>query len=315
METTDRTQHCFLTRYDPAMLLPDTTAVECFVAAARFLNFRAAAQHVSLTPAALGKRVAQLERQLGARLFQRTTRRVVLTPAGASLLPRAQALLRAAEDCARAVRGDAAPPPVDLVVGTRHELGLSWLVPLLDDLARALPHVTLHLYFSSGPDLELRVRTGEVDCAVTSRSTTDPKLTTQRLHAEAYVFVAAPGLLRRRPLRAADDLRAHTLIDAHAERPLFRYLRDAPRAPRVEPEQVRVLGTIAAIRQVVLKGRGVAVLPEYLVRADLARGRLVRLLPAVTPLGDHFRLLHRRDDPRAALFQTLASTLREHPLR
>ena len=78
---------------------------------------------------------------------------------------------------------------------------------------------------------------------------------------------------------------------------------------------MRVLGTIAAMRLVVLEGRGVAVLPEYLVRADLAKKRLVRLLPSITPLGDHFRLLHRRDDPRRALFESLARTLLEHPLR
>jgi len=295
--------------------LPDPASIACFVAAARQLNFRAAAQQVSLTPAALGKRVAQLEALLGAKLFQRTTRRVALTDAGAALLPRAQALLKAADDCVRAARGEEGPPPVDLVVGTRHELGLSWLVPMLDDLSRALPHVTLHLYFGSGQDLELRVRTGEVDCAVTSRSTTDPKLTSQRLHTETYVLVGARSLLRRHPLARPEDARDHVLIDAHAAAlPLFRYLRDAPGAPSLAFASTRALGTIAAIRQVVLKGRGVAVLPDYLVQGDLARRRLVRLLPKVRPLSDHFRLLYRRDDPRSALFVTLAREMLRRPL-
>ena len=75
-----------------------------------------------------------------------------------------------------AARGEEGPAPMELALGTRHELGLSWIVPMLGLLEREHPHLTLDLYFSSGPDLELRVRSGEIDCAVTSRRTTDPTL-------------------------------------------------------------------------------------------------------------------------------------------
>lgn len=86
--------------------LPALDAVRCFVLAARLLNFRAASRAVGLTPAALGKRIQQLEDQAGAPLFHRTTRRVELTEAGLALLPHAQRLLEAAEDCLRASRGE-----------------------------------------------------------------------------------------------------------------------------------------------------------------------------------------------------------------
>src|SRR6185503_17822397 len=111
--------------------LPALDSLRCFAEAARLLNFRAAARAVALTPAALGQRIQQLEAQLGRPLFHRTTRRVTLTEAGLALLPHAQTALAAADACLRAGRGETGPPPQELVLGTRHELGMSWIVPML----------------------------------------------------------------------------------------------------------------------------------------------------------------------------------------
>ena len=146
----------------------------CFVAAAKTLNFRAAAKSVALTPAALGKRIQQLEDQLGRRLFERTTRHVALTAEGESMLPHARRLREVAKDCVRAGRGVAGPQPVRLTLGTRYELGLSWILPMLPFLKRGLPHLELDLYFGSGPDIEARVKGFAVHCAVTSRVVVDP---------------------------------------------------------------------------------------------------------------------------------------------
>src|SRR3989442_203920 len=149
-------------------MLLDLESLRCFGAAARLLNFRAAARSVALTPAALGQRIRQLEEQLSVPLFHRTTRKVFLTQAGLALVPSAERALAASEECARAARGEIDPAPLDLVVGTRHELGISWLLPMLADLRAVRPGLTLHLYFGSGADLIIRARTLEIDCAVGS---------------------------------------------------------------------------------------------------------------------------------------------------
>src|SRR3990172_2802761 len=94
--------------------LPPLDALRCFGEAARLLNFRAAARSVALTPAALGQRIRQLEEQLGAQLFPRTPRSVVLTEAGLALVPYAQRALAAAADCVRAGRGEVGPAPLEL---------------------------------------------------------------------------------------------------------------------------------------------------------------------------------------------------------
>jgi LysR family transcriptional regulator, glycine cleavage system transcriptional activator len=297
-------------------MLPPLDSLRCFVEAARALNFRAAARSVALTPAALGQHVRRLEDQLGVTLFHRTTRRVVLTEAGRSLLPAAERALDAAEACVRAARGELGPAPMELVVGTRHELGLSWLTPMLPRLREAHPGVSFHLYFGSGPDLELRVRYGEVDCAVSSRRITDPKLDNLRLHREDYVFVGARRLLDAKPLKSPADAAQHVLVDTTDELPLFRYFRDAPGgADSLEFASLVRMGTVAAIRALVLASDGVAVLPRYLVARDLAAGRLRTVMPKVTPLSDWFRLIFRTDDPRRAFYQALATTLLRVPLR
>ena len=284
--------------------LPDLDSLRCFVEGARFLNFRAASRAVGLSPAALGQRIRQLEEQLGVALFNRTTRRVELTEAGMALLQPARRALEAAAHCAAAARGELGPAPQDLLVGTRHELGLSWLLPMLPTLKEVYPQVTIHLYFGSGSDLEARVRTQEIDCAISSRRLNDPGLEGIRIHEERYVLVAAPALLDELPFN-----------DVNRDLPLMHYYSDAPEAEPLAFRSVRTMGTISAIREVVLGGHGVAVLPEYLIRGDLESGELQTILPQVALLPDHFRLIHRRDDPRSALLRDVAATMATQPLR
>ena len=298
------------------MVYPDIDSLRCFVAAARQLNFRAAARAVALTPAALGQRIRQLEDQLGARLFHRTTRSIVLTEAGLALIPVAQDCIDRAGDCVRAARGEIGPTPMDITMGTRHELGLSWVVPQLDAIQRSHPTLTIHLYFGSGADLLLRVRTLEVDCAIPSSRLTDPKLDSTRLHPETYVLVGSRALLRKTPLDKPAQAKDHTLLDVSADLPLFRYWRDAPGGgDRLRFSRLNRVGTIAAMRELVLAGKGIAVLPEYLVKPDLKAKKMQIVFPEVEPLSDWFRLIYRTDDPRRSLYESLAATMLKTPLR
>jgi LysR family transcriptional regulator, glycine cleavage system transcriptional activator len=297
-------------------VLPSIESLRCFVAGARLLNFRAAARSVALSPAAFGQRIAQLEEELGAPLFRRSTRSVSLTEAGLAVLPVAERCLGAARECARAARGETGPPPMEITLGTRQELGMSWIVPELDRLSRALPSLDIHLYFGSGPDLLLRARTLEIDCAITSSRFTDPKLEALRLHREDYVFVGAERLLAASPLTKDEHAGQHALLDASGDLPLFRYFRDAPGGgDRLAFARIVRLGSIEAIRRRTLDGAGVAVLPRYLVERDLASKALRRVFPKVELLHDWFRLVFRADDARRPVYEKLAQLMLDAPLR
>jgi LysR family glycine cleavage system transcriptional activator len=296
-------------------MLSSLDSLRCFLAAARLLNFRAAARTVALTPTALGQRIQKLEEELGASLFHRSTRNVSLTEAGLALLPVAQRCLDAADECGRAARGELGTPPMEITLGTRQELGMSWILPQLDRLAAALPSLDVHLYFGSGSDLLLRVRTMDIDCAVTSSRFADPKLDAVRLLREDYVFVGAPALLEKNPLDRDEHAAAHTLLDENRDLPLFRYFREAPGGgDRLHFGRIVRLGSIETIRTRALQGAGVAVVPAYLVERDLATSALRRLFPEVTPLHDWFRLVFRADDPKRPVYEKLAARLREEAL-
>jgi DNA-binding transcriptional LysR family regulator len=296
--------------------LPSIDSLRCFEAAARTLRFREAARACSLTPTAFGQRIRKLEDDLGVELFARTTRHVQLTREGLALVPLARRCLAAAEACARLAEGpDDAQPALELTLGTRHELGLSFVAPSLDAVRERVKGVDLHLYFGSGQDLLLRVRSFDIDCAITSSLLVDPKLDAHKVHREDYVFVGAKSLCERSPLRRPEQAATHVLLDASPELPLFRYFRDAEHAPALTFARVMRFGTIEAIRQRVAAGAGVAVLPEYLVREELARKRFVRLFPKVRMLHDYFRLVFRKDDVRRAVYEDLARAFAALPLR
>ncbi len=298
------------------MALPSIENLHCFDAATRATSFRSAAKAVALTPTAFGQRIKQLEDQLGVQLFHRTTRTLSLTEAGLALVPRVKEVLEGLERCALIGRDDR-PLPVELTLGTRYELGLSYLLPLHDRILQAHPFLSLHYFFGgSGSELHQRVKDREIDLCLSSHRVTDPLLDGARLHKEDYVFVGAPGLLRRLPLTEDGDAREHVLVDINAALPLFSYWRDSPRGgDRLQFKSVLRAGSIEPMRRLVLEEKGVAVLPLYFARADLEAGRLQRILPEVNPLFDYFRLVFRRDDPRRALFSALAESYTRHPLQ
>lgn len=296
-------------------MLPDLESLRCFEAAATHATFRAAAEAVALSPAAFGDRIARLEAMYEQPLFVRTTRRVSLAPAGLRLLPQARRVLEEARRCASVVQPGGARPKVELTIATRFELGLSFLLPAITELQEKRPERTLHLAVGSGPEILRLVRTGEADAAVTSARFALPGVTHALLHAEEYVFVASPRLLKRHPLRGPSDAARHTLLDVSADLPLFRYLLDGvPADERWSFGRLHFLGSGAAIRLRVLEGEGVAVLPKHMVARELATRRLVRVLPKRELPPDRFRLVWRLDHPAQDELHILARELAKRPL-
>jgi len=290
--------------------LPSVDSLRCFVAAAQQLNFRRAAAEVALTPAALSQRIKQLEDQLGCVLFDRSSRHVALTPSGTALLERARPALEALRACADVA--DSGPSRLRLTIGTRFELGMSYLLPAILELRTSKPHWRVEPVFGSGPEILERLERGAVDAIVTSAPVADALWESMVLHPEAYELVGAPSLIARTPLRAPEDSAAHVLLDVDGDLPLARYALSV--CPGLSFGDVWRVGTGAAVHTLARAGQGVAVLPTHMVEADLREGRLVRLLPELALLGDTFRLIHRRESPLTDALAELAEVLRARPL-
>ncbi|MFT7518670.1 MAG: LysR family glycine cleavage system transcriptional activator [Kiritimatiellia bacterium] len=290
----------------------DLLDLRCFLAATDASTFRAAAKRVHLSPGAFSDRIRRLEEDLGTTLFHRTSRSIRLAEAGHRLRPHARALLANADKCRTVVSDNDSPLPYEMTLGTRYELGISWICPALPHLLQAHPERTLHLYMADAPDLLGRVESGAIDAVIFSTRLTSPRLRYVTLHTESYVFVGAPGTV----MNSLDDCAKHTLIDVAADLPLFRYLVDA--MPGGRPWAFHrhwYLGGIGGMRALIVQGQGVGVLPMYFVKDDIDNGRLVRLLPDQVLLGDNFRLVWRQNHPFEYRLQGLAEELQAIPLR
>ncbi len=286
--------------------LPPVESLRCFIAVAEHLSFRRAAAELGLTPGAVSQRIRQLESLVDAQLFDRSSRHVQLTAGGRQLLPRAQAALEAVRACL--VADEAATRPVRFSLGTRFELGLSWLVPAVLQLDVLRPSWTVDLVFGSGGEILDRLEAGTVDAVVTSAPVASERWTARVLHEETYVLVASTT----RPVETAAEVAQHPLLDVDRSLPLARYAQSV--SPELSFGEVRCCGTGAAVLQMVRAGAGLAVLPEYMVRADLEAGELQRLLPELDLLRDTFRLLHRVGSPLSPVFEDLAQILSQRPL-
>jgi DNA-binding transcriptional LysR family regulator len=288
--------------------LPDLESLRCFVLAATHANFRTAARKAALSPAAFGARIRRLEEQLGQRLFVRTTRRVGLTPRGAELLPQAKSCIDEAERCAEPLDG-AKPAAFDLVVGSRFDVGLRWVVPAFGPLERARPERHLHAAFGDVGYLVPRIFRDEVHCILTAARLTDPNLVSATFREIEYVLVGTPALVKKNPLTRPEDARRHTLIDFDDDLPLFRFFSEARPKETWTFERVQYLSIIAAVRARVLEGVGVAVLPVFYIDEDIAKNRLKVLMQGTKLKSNTLRAVWRKGHPYEAEIRELASEL------
>mgnify|MGYP002633378002 CR=1 FL=1 len=297
------------------MSLPSSQGLVALAAVADHTDLPAAASALGLREGQVHEDILALEDALGARLVNASGRTLTLTSAGQRLLPQARRTVGELRRCQQLLAGGA-PQTFDLTIGTRFELGLSWLVPSLDSLRAARPERNIHVVFGSSDELLGRMDRGEIDALISSTRHERSDLGAEPLHSESYVFVGSPQLLQEKPLRGAEDAPAHVLVDTNGRLPLFRYLLEALESDEVWPfGRVERMGTIAAIRHRVLSGAGVAVLPRYFVQADLDQGRMRMLMSWLQLREDSFRLLWRAGHLHGAELRQLARELRAVELR
>ncbi len=249
-----------------------------FEAAARHLSFTRAAGELGVTPAAVSSQVRELEGQLGARLFHRTSRAVRPTRAGAALQAAVAEALDLVAGAVARVREEARGHRA-LAVTTSASFAAKWLVPRLERFRRLHPEAELRVDVSdrlvdfAREDLDVGIRFG--DGAY-------PGLRTERLFEEEVFPVCSPALLAgAHPLRQPGDLRHHALLHVDWQAPgeswpdWRTWLLAAGAAGVDATRGVRFSHTMSAV-QAALAGQGVALGNTSLVADDLAAGRLVR---------------------------------------
>jgi LysR family glycine cleavage system transcriptional activator len=289
--------------------LPPLNALRAFEAAARHLNFSRAADELSVTPGAVSQQIQNLEDYVGASLFKRTPKGLLLTDAAQMALPalreafdrlaEAASLLTAAVDGRRLTL--TAPP----------SFAAKWLVPRLGAFEQAHPQVDVWL--SAAIEL-VDLSAGEVDVAIRYGAGRYPGLEVVRLFSETVIPVASPGLLAEHPLESPRDLANHILLhdgspdldDSCPDWAMWLAARglkgiDGARGPRFNQSSLVI--------EAAVNGRGVALAKRTLAQADLEAGRLVAPFQISTAVDFAYYLVHPKAKGRLPQVKAFVSWL------
>ncbi len=266
--------------------------LRAFDAVARHLNFRAAAEELSLTQSAVSRQIQALEDEVGTALFLRHTRAVELTSAGTLLLRAAGLSLERIDAAVRQIRQSAGRKSV--AITTWASFASMWLIPRLEAFQREHPDIDIRI---DATDAAVDLATADVDLALRYAVPQAMAPGAIRLFGEQLTPVASRWLLKEHRIAQLSDLAQVTLIeagDAHRTRHLEwltwqRWLdtfappsgggaRSKAKA-RLTPQRWLYFNYASQIVQAALTGQGVALARLPLVAESLANGDLIEPLP------------------------------------
>jgi DNA-binding transcriptional LysR family regulator len=253
---------------------------EVFVRAVELGGFSLAARALRMTPSAISKLVARLERRLGARLINRSTRKL-LTSEGQAFLERAHRVLADLDEAERAVTAGAVPRGL-VRVNCNVPFGLHRLLPLVPRFTAAHPEVRLDIALT---DRVIDLMDERADVAIRVGSMRPSQLMARKLGQSRMAVVAAPTYLARRGVpQTPYDLDAHNCIAFNFARHVdeWSFVVDGTRVSLPARGDV-VAGDGEISRRLALAGQGVTRLSLFHIRPDIKAGRLVPMLEAYNP--------------------------------
>lgn len=255
--------------------------LESFVRSAETGGFSAAARRLSLTPAAVSRNVAMLERNLGVRLFHRSTRKLTLTEAGERFLHAIRGNLEGLQASIAGIATDRGEPAGVLKVSVGVMFGIDYLLPLLPDFLKRYPSVRPDLRFENR---QVDLIAEGVDAAIGGGIELAPGVVSRTLAPLHIIAVASRSYMRgRTPPADPSQLVAFEGIvmrSSQTGRVRERPMRDAAGTEMAAPlKETVVLDDPEAVCRAAMLGLGVAQLAVPHALPHLESGALVRLIP------------------------------------
>ena len=253
--------------------------LKTFCRVAHLGSLAAAARSEASEASTVSRKIAALEAQLGARLFQRTTRKLSLTEAGAIFLSRILPILDDVAAARAAAIAGVEQPTGLLRITASNAYGEAVLAPLLTDFCRLFPAIEIDLMLSDNL-VDLVAQQVDVALRLGPRPTGD--LIVSRLKTVERRLVASKEYLSSAPsIEKPGDILAHACLATtnSPQLPLWLFEREGDNIALLVTAKIRTSNTLA-LRQFVRDGIGISLLPEWSVSEDVKSGRLVHLLPA-----------------------------------
>jgi DNA-binding transcriptional LysR family regulator len=256
--------------------------MEVFVRVVDLGGFSAAARALRMTPSAVSKLIARLETRLGARLVNRSTRKLQLTPEGSAFYDRAVRVLADLDEAERSAAAGASPRG-RLRVNTNVPFGTHYLIPLLPGFLERHPEVTVEVTLT---DTVVDLREDRADVAIRVGPLKSSQLVARKLGESRMMLVASPAYLTAHGTpQTPGDLARHNLLGFSFARQSNGWpFRDADgSASAVVPTGNALVSDGESMRLLVLTGLGISRLSLFHIGPDVEAGRLVPVLEAYNP--------------------------------
>ncbi len=254
-------------------------SLHVFLSAVRRGSLSAAAREHGLDRSSVSRQISALERTLGFRLFERTTRRLAPTEAGQVFFDRAAGLLAQLEEARLAAADVVGAPAGILRVSTSVAFGERWLLPRLPAFQQRYPDLTLELMLD---DAVVDLVRESIDLGIRLSPSVDEAAVVTKLMATRYRVVASPDYLDASgPLSDPKDLseRRCVCFTLPGFRSYWRFRRGSRDTVEVPVRASLMISNALAVRRAALDGLGPALLADWTIEQDLADGSLVDLLP------------------------------------
>jgi len=245
-----------------------------FQAVAQMLSFNRAAERLHYAQSSISAQIQALEEELEVKLFDRLGRRILLTEAGERLLQYAEKILDLADETRAEVAGSREPQG-SLTIRTPETLGVHRLPPVIKRFRSRFPNVRLHFITCAHEGLEKDLRKGITDLAfLLTESIQSSDLEAETLGFESIRIVARPDhpLAAKQVVRTR-DLEGETILLSKVDCSYRRSNQPILDQETVRPGTTLEFNSVAAIKQCVMEGVGITILPELTVAQDIAQGR------------------------------------------
>lgn len=257
--------------------IPPLNALRMFLVAARHLSFSRAAVELNVTHGAVSRQVRALEEHLGVALFERQVRQVSLTVEGRQLYAETQPAMEQIAAATRAVTGRT--PTRAVRINSRTSFSVRWLIPRLPDFVARHPGIAPQLITSlAAPDKA----TEPFDIAIRRDLVGWPGgIKAQPFLEDELLVVAAPSLLKKRPIAEPKALALHTLLVVKTRNQDWDDWKVHIGLPRLRPAARLQFDHSHIVLQAAVDGLGFAIVASSLLGTDVAQGRLVCPLPGL----------------------------------
>jgi DNA-binding transcriptional LysR family regulator len=292
--------------------LPDFEGLAVFAKVVELRSFAAAAKELALSKATVSKAVGRLERRLGARLFNRTSRRLALTDAGQKLSMRAARLLADGETAENEALAQSMSPRGLVRLAVPMTFGVKAVAPILPEFLQAYPDVAIDLHFS---DAMVDLIGEGFDAGLRIARLPDSSLIARRLCPVARHTVAAPSYLKRygRPNHPMQLAQHKCFGYAYMSTPdVWHYSNAAGEQASVRPAGQLRVNNGEALLPAVIAGLGIADLPDFIVADAVEAGEIEVILKGWKQPEGAVHLVTPPGGPRPARVEVLADFLAKH---